>query len=125
MLLFYVCVIFVVRYRSYRNLVNRELVKAKKKYYAAQVNNIKDMKQVWAKCDEMAGRNSTFSEPITVIKDGIELNDPLLIAEAFNDFYQDKVRKIVESLPQGPKPTVKKPPPLMSASTSTMWVLNK
>lgn len=98
-------------YRQYRNKVNHEIKKAKKLYYATSINNIKDASEVWSKLDELSGRNSTFSEPINIVKDGVLHDEPQDIANIFNLFYQDKVRKIIDNLPSAPEPQVKGPPP--------------
>ena len=97
-------------YRSYRNKVNVELKKAKKAYYVKTSNAAIDPKDVWSKLNEASGRNTTFEEPITLVKDGLTIDDPQSIAETFNLFYQEKVRKILSELPTAPEPEVKPPP---------------
>ena len=87
-------------YRQLRNRVNHELAKAKKVFYKKATNGVKDAEEVWAKLNEVAGRNATYQEPITVVdNDGVELNDPGIIAAFFNNFFQEKVEKIIEDLP--------------------------
>ena len=86
------------------------LSKCKKDYYKDQVNNIDDPKHVWNKLDEICGRNTSFSEPISIVDNGKVLEDPKDIAEEFNNFYQKKVRDIIQGLPPGDPPRVAKPP---------------
>ena len=98
------------KYRTLKNQVNREISKAKQRYYAKETNNVQDAKQVWTKLNEVYGRNSSFSDPIVIHKDNTVYDDPQQIAELFNGFYQEKVRKIIQELPTGPKPRVHTPP---------------
>ena len=97
-------------YRRLRNKVIHEIKKEKRDFYKNATNNLQNPEDVWAKLDELAGRNTTFSEPITIEKDGILHDDPAEIAQLFNDFYQEKVRLIIENLPAASEPKVQGPP---------------
>ena len=109
-------------YRRLRNKVNGCLTKAKKLFYKRATDGIRDFREVWARLDEIAGRNSTFQEPITVVDEGTEYNDPAKIATLFNEFYQSKVEKIVANLPQANPPPPDRAPENISFDFRTVGV---
>ena len=98
-------------YRRLRNRVNTELKKAKTRFYKNATNSITDPEEVWAKLNETSGRNMGFSEPITIVQDGKEINNPKEIAQIFNVFYQNKVKNIIDNLPTATEPPVRGPKP--------------
>ena len=93
-------------FRKLRNYLNHNIREAKKQYYKKQINNINryDSQNCWRRLDELSGRNSAFREPITIIKDGIILDKPELVAREFSDFFHTKVQKIKNSLPEPEEP---------------------
>ena len=72
---------------------------------------LRDTKQVWHKLDELSGRNVNVREPITIVDADQSIHDdPQTVAELFNNFYQEKVKKIIDSLPAAAEPPLDKAP---------------
>ena len=86
-------------FKKFRNKVKTEQTKIKKKYYESEVNNIHNPKNAWKKLDEISGRNPCFSEPISLIKDNLTIDNPQDIANNFATFFPTKIQKIKDSLP--------------------------
>ena len=99
-------------YKIYRNKVNREIFRAKRDYYKKATDNITDPREVWTKLDELAGRNTGVRESIAVVDNntGNLVESPTEVAEIFNNFYQEKVEKIIKSLPKAGQPPTDKAP---------------
>ena len=91
------------QYKRNRNFLRGAITKAKKDYFSNQINVVSkaDSKSCWRKLDNLSGRNPSFDPPITLVKDNLTIDDPKKIAEEFNSFFDNKVRKIKESLPPG------------------------
>ena len=79
-------------------MVKTLLSKTKSEYYANEVNNIKNSKNAWQKLDELSGRNPLFSEPITILKKNVTINQPQEIANEFAEFFPNKIQKIKDTL---------------------------
>ena len=63
-------------YRVLRNRINREIPRAKKSFYKQKMDDITDSKSSWASMNEAMGRNTQFNDPITIIENGEEIQDP-------------------------------------------------
>ena len=86
------------KYKNYRNLLSTLLKRAKEKYFTNFFNeNIKDIKKTW-KCiktlESMKQKNN--DRPSLITKDEKYINDPVSIANNFNDFFTS-VAEIVHS----------------------------
>ena len=76
------------RYRSLRNLVNREIKSAKSNYYCNLINDAKgDSGKVWKAVNEASSRNVISSSPQCIVTEGVQLTTPSLIAAAMNSHF--------------------------------------
>ena len=91
-------------YKKLRNKINNEIKQTKKKYYKEDMEKTRkvDPAKFWKITDHTSGRNATYSEPITLIRDETTLDDPEEIAEEFNEYFDSKIKKIREELPKFP-----------------------
>ena len=91
-----------IEYKMLRNKVIREVPKAKKTYYAEKMDDIKNSKYSWYNLNEASGRNPRYQDPITIVENDVEITNPKVLADKFNEFYKDKVDKIKESITATP-----------------------
>ena len=63
------------RYRSLKNLVNREIKSAKSKYYCDLINEAKgDSGKIWKAVNEASSRNVKSSSPQCIVTEGTRAN---------------------------------------------------
>ena len=91
-----------VKYKNTRNKVKREVEKRKRDYNAKIINkNSKtDMKTCWRVMNVALGRDSIYRDPVTLRDQGQLIKNHRLVANKFNEFFDEKIRKIRESLPK-------------------------
>ena len=89
------------KYKQIRNWLTRNIREAKKIYKRDYVNNnrVSDSSKCWRMMNEIVGRNANYSPPITLVENNKVIDCPQIISEKLVDFFDDKVRKINESLP--------------------------
>ena len=91
------------RYRSLRNLVNREIKSAKSNYYCNLINDTKgDSGKIWKAVNEASSRNVISLSPQCMVTEGVQLTTPSLIAAAMNSHFAsigktlaDKISSVV------------------------------
>ena len=76
-------------YESYRNLLSTLLKRAKEKYFTNFFNeNIKDIKKIWKGIKSLVSMKQKNNDtPSLIIKDEKYINDPVSIANTFNNFF--------------------------------------
>ena len=76
-------------YKSYRNLLSTLLKRAKEKYFTNFFNeNIKDIKKIWKGIKSLVSMKQKNNDtPSLIIKDEKYINDPVSIANTFNNFF--------------------------------------
>ena len=76
-------------YESYRNLLSTLLKRAKEKYFTNFFNeNIKDIKKIWKGIKNLVSMKQKNNDtPSLIIKDEKYINDPVSIANTFNNFF--------------------------------------
>ena len=85
-------------YKNYRNLLSTLLKRAKEEYFTNFFNeNIKDIKKTWKGIKTLVSlRQKNNDTPSLATKDGKYINDPVAIANTFNNFFTS-VAEIVHS----------------------------
>ena len=85
-------------YKNYRNLLSTLLKRAKEEYFTNFFNeNIKDIKKNWKSIKTLVSlRQKNNDTPSLATKDGKYINDPVAIANTFNNFFTS-VAEIVHS----------------------------
>ena len=85
-------------YKNYRNLLSTLLTRAKEEYFTNFFNeNIKDIKKTWKGIKTLVSlRQKNNDLPSLATKDGKCINDPVAIANTFNNFFTS-VAEIVHS----------------------------
>ena len=78
-----------VNFKTYKKIVDNEIVQAKKIYYSNVFHMYKSsMKKTWQIINETLSRKKVDNMlPDTFIKNGNELSDPKEIANAFNEYF--------------------------------------
>ena len=85
------------RYRSLRNLVNREIKSAKSNYYCNLINDAKgDSGKVWKAVNEASSRNVISLSPQCIVTEGVQLTTPSLIAAAMNSHFASIGKTLVD-----------------------------
>ena len=76
-------------YESYRNLLSTLLKRTKEKYFTNFFNeNIKDIKKIWKGIKSLVSMKQKNNDtPSLIIKDEKYINDPVSIANTFNNFF--------------------------------------
>ena len=75
------------RYIRYRNILTSSIRLAKHSYYSRQFCKYKhDVKSTWKVINEALKTKTDTAPPKHILKDGLKVDDPPKIAEAFNDF---------------------------------------
>ena len=95
------------KYKLYRNIYNRVLKLSKKLYYETNFNiHKKNPKKTWQLLNEMIGRKQS-NDNISKIKTQTGITEePLDIAETFNNFFASIGPKIANSVPKMEKSPV-------------------
>ena len=85
-------------YKNYRNLLSTLLKRAKEKYFTIFFNeNIKDIKKTWKGIKTLVSMKQKNNDtPSLITKDEKYINDPVSIANTFNNFFTS-VAEIVHS----------------------------
>ena len=85
-------------YKNYWNLLSTLLKRAKEKYFTNFFNeNIKEIKKTWKGIKTLVSAKQNNNEtPSLITKDEKYINDPVSIANTFNNFFTS-ITKIVQS----------------------------
>ena len=91
----------LTKYKTYRNLFNLLVKRAKNLHYATQLNaNKHNPKKTWDIFNKITGRGGQSTEDMIEIDiNGTTSNDPKLISEHFNDFFSSIGKAISDSIP--------------------------
>jgi len=78
-----------INFKTYERIVDRNIIETKKLYYHNTFQNIKNsMKKTWKTINETLGKGHNKRElPASVLHMGIQINDPVEIANVFNDYF--------------------------------------
>jgi hypothetical protein len=110
-------------FKLYRNCYNKTIRSAKKLYFEKQLNtNKSNLKKTWKILKEAVNcKDKKNSGVDCIFINGIETNNPSVIAEALNDFFINAASNLVDKIPQ-PDPPVEPPldenVPLLSFTNS-------
>ena len=85
-------------YQAYRNLLSTLLKRAKEKYFTKFFNeNIKDIKKTWIGIKSLVSvKHKNNDTPCIIRNDEKYINDPITIANTFNNFFTS-IAKTVQS----------------------------
>jgi hypothetical protein len=76
------------KYKTYRNLYNSLLRLRKKLFYGESLNNAsKNPKKIWEILNEITSRKKCSNKIDKIISNGEEIQDEMLMAEEFNNFF--------------------------------------
>ena len=91
-----------VKYTKYRNTLNSLLRASKKNHYSSQLNLHKNnMKKTWQTLNSLLGRNKpTKASSYFTDDNGVEIKDPKMIADKFNDFFTNIGPSLASKIPQ-------------------------
>ena len=92
-------------YNIFRNRVNREIKKAKKKYYQNYFEtNLNNMKKTWKGIKEIININNNTGPQISqLLYEDRQINSNEGMANAFNDFFTNVGPKLDEKIPKKPR----------------------
>jgi hypothetical protein len=91
---------YISDYKSYRNMYNKLIRKAKEKYYSeAFLINKKNPKKTWGLLNEIRKKSPKSSSIEKIVIDKVCITDHKEIAENFNDHFTTIASKIVEKIP--------------------------
>ena len=78
-----------LNYTKYRNILNNTLRTSKRNHITTELNEYKyNMKKTWQTLNHLLGRDKSAKPPSQFNDDnGLKINDPLIIANKFNDFF--------------------------------------
>ena len=84
-----------VLWRHFRQLRNQASTSLKKDQYETTHDRLENLgpQQMWKQAKNMTGQ-STLGTPTQVVVDGKTIQSPIKMAEAFNNFYLEKIKKI-------------------------------
>ena len=88
-------------YRWYRNKLTHVKEQAKKLYYSNQINEAQhNSGLIWKTINDIVTHKNTKSQSITSLKneEGKLIQNPLLIADAFNEYFSQLGRKMANKL---------------------------
>ena len=87
-------------YKLYRNTLNHNIKQAKQSYYLNIFSNFKnDTKKIWNTINQLTNKNRKTNDMNNIILKNKNLNNPLDIATAFNNFYTNIAPELDHSLP--------------------------
>ena len=87
------------RWKQLRNKINRDLKKAKKEYMKKRLTHrIDNSKSLWQGIKSYLGWSSGGSPDLLVTKKGEQIQEPKQIATEVQNSFQDKLKKVEESL---------------------------
>ena len=93
-------------YNQYRNLTNRIIVKAKRKYYSEKLKAaMNTSRTTWAIINEVIGKKKTKHKKIPKIisqLDGKTLTDPTSITNEFNTYFSNNGKLMANKIPHKP-----------------------
>jgi hypothetical protein len=91
----------ITHFKKYRNILNRVIKAAKKLYQQNQFkNSMNDVRKTWKNINNLIKKCCKNEQiPDSVKYNDQVLNDPLEIANAFNDFYINIGQSVVASIP--------------------------
>ena len=82
-------------YRKQRNFCVNLLRKEKKSYYNnLNLNNITDNRKFWHTVKPFFSDKVTFKKPISLIEENIIISDDDIVANVFNDYFSNVVKRI-------------------------------
>ena len=88
------------RYIRYRNILTSSLRLAKQSYYSKQFDKYKfDVKSTWKVINEALKTKTNTDPPKQILKDGLQIDDPQAMAEAFNDFFVNLGPNLASKIP--------------------------
>ena len=89
-------------FKSIRNLVNKKLRLAKKKYIGDKLNSAGSTKNIWKILNEISGRKKTGDNCIRLCIDGECVVEPKDVANAFNRYFTTIGATLANNLPHVP-----------------------
>lgn len=85
-----------VKYQSIKNKVVAEIRNSKKIYYEQQIDgNKRDSKKMWRNIKELIGNQKNNEAQGNIVFKNVKYDDPKIIAEKFNEYIENSVKKIV------------------------------
>jgi hypothetical protein len=76
------------------------VLSAEREHIAALLQKHKNnLKKYWSIINSILGRKQPSNIPSQLLIDGARISDPLLIANAFNDFFSDIANQLAQQLP--------------------------
>ena len=88
------------RYMRYRNILTSSIRLAKQSYFSRQFCKYKyDVKSTWKVINEALKTKTDNVPPKHILKDGLKVDDPPKIAEAFNDFFVNLGPNLADQIP--------------------------
>jgi hypothetical protein len=90
----------ITRFKNYRNLYNKLIKATKKLHYDKQfVIHQSNLKKTWSLIFEAIKKSSPKLDSINeILVDNVAINDPLLMANCFNDFFTSIASTIAEDI---------------------------
>ena len=88
------------RYTRYRNTLSSTLRLAKKLYFSKQFDKYKfDIKSTWKVINTALKAKTDSNSPNHIIQDGRHIDDPVAMAEVFNDFFVNLGPHLANKIP--------------------------
>ena len=88
------------QFKDYRNTLNALIKETKKSYYINIFTDYRnDTRKIWNTINEFYKKKNTTENPTFITVDDMNINDPILISEAFNKFYTNIAPKLEQNLP--------------------------
>ena len=97
-------IVLFEKYKALRNATNRLIRRDTKESSAKKITESNDPAMVWKQVSDVI--NPRSSEPMKIIIDDQEIEDEEKIANAFNEFFVNKVQKLSDNI----DPTLKDNP---------------
>jgi hypothetical protein len=90
----------IEKFKTYRNMYNKLIKAAKKLYYDKQfVKHQSNLKKTWSLIHEVIKKSSAKSDCINeILVNNSTINDPLLMANKFNEFFTSVASGIAEDI---------------------------
>ena len=89
------------KFKLYRNKLNHRLKISKKQYYNEYFfQNIKDDKRIWKGIKQMVKfKLQTSQRLIKIVENNLEITEPKLVANAFNDYFANIGKNLESQIP--------------------------
>jgi hypothetical protein len=105
-----------IKFKCYRNKINHLLKISKRQYYNSYfLENINDSKIIWSGIKEIIHfKPKTNQKTIQIVEDNVEITDPKIIANAFNNYFTNignNLANLIPKVPNSPLENLKSPLP--------------